>query len=121
MEDAHLLGCETVQIFSKSPRTGAASPLNDETLESFKNLRRKYSIAPLAVHASYLINLASPNSYLRKKSIEALVEELERAQSYGADYLVAHVGSSSSESDRERVLRRVATAARQALKNGFLA
>ena len=44
-------------------------------------------------HAMYLINLASPNPNFQKKSREALKAELERAEGYGLQYVVTHVGS----------------------------
>ena len=55
--------------------------------------RQRYDLTPLVIHDSYLINLASDDSVLRARSIDALTGELERAILIGADYLVAHPGN----------------------------
>jgi deoxyribonuclease-4 len=60
-------------------------------------------------HAMYLINLASPNPNFQKKSREALIAELERAEVYGCDYVVTHVGSHMGEGAQAGIDRVVAT------------
>jgi deoxyribonuclease-4 len=87
------LGANTFQIFSASPRmwrTKAPDPLKIELL----NIQREqHDLYPLAIHDSYLINLAAPPSVIREKSIDGFRGELERALLIGADYLVAHPGN----------------------------
>jgi len=58
--------------------------------------RAKADLKPLVIHDSYLINLASPPSEIREKSIAAFTGELERAILIGAEYLVAHPGNYKS-------------------------
>jgi deoxyribonuclease-4 len=116
VEHARSLGCDTMQIFSRSPRGWVARPLETQEIEAFQNARSRAGIGPLAVHASYLINLASPNPMLHRRSITALVEELRRADRLGADYLVVHVGSDSAHHETE-ALPRMARALRRVLKD----
>jgi len=64
-----------------------------EQVKALRQLREKHDLRPLAVHDSYLINLAAPPSVIREKSIEAFRGELERALVIGAEYLVTHPGN----------------------------
>ena len=64
-----------------------------EQIRELKRLRERHDLTPLAIHDSYLINLAAPPSIIREKSIEAFRGELERALLIGADYLVTHPGN----------------------------
>jgi deoxyribonuclease-4 len=90
---AHALGCDTVQIFSRNPRGWQARPLADDEVETFKRVRAETNIAPVVIHANYLINLAAADEVIREKSIASFREEVERGIRLGADYLVVHPGS----------------------------
>ena len=87
------LNCDAVQIFSRNPRGWQARPLAVEEIETFKRFRRATKIAPVVVHANYLINLAAADEIIRAKSVASFREEAERAIALGADYLVVHPGS----------------------------
>jgi deoxyribonuclease-4 len=97
LERAKALGCNTVQIFSHNPRGWLVKPISGEDISKFKSLRSELDITPVYIHTSYLINMASRDKVLRKKSISMLVEEMERADMIGADYVVLHAGSASGE------------------------
>ena len=94
---AHELGCNTVQIFSHSPRRWSVTPLPKENIKMFKELRSKFSISPVFIHASYLINLATQDMDLLHRSEELLAVELFRADEIQADYVVLHTGSASRD------------------------
>ena len=64
-----------------------------QAVKRLKYERERHDLTPLAVHDSYLINLAAPPSVIREKSIDGFRGELERALIIGADYLVAHPGN----------------------------
>jgi deoxyribonuclease-4 len=87
------LRCDTVQIFSRNPRGWKAKELAGEEVETFKRVRRETGIAPVVIHANYLINLAAADEVIREKSIASFREEVERGLLLGADYLVVHPGS----------------------------
>ena len=70
----------------------AKSP-DPECVRRLKDLREKHDLRPLAIHDSYLINLAAPPSIVREKSIDAFRFEIERALIIGAEYLVTHPGN----------------------------
>lgn len=111
-ERAISLGCTAMQIFSRSPRAWASPALAPEEIRRFKRLRADAAIEPLAVHASYLINLASADPSLRRRSVHALASELDRAAEIGAEYLVVHVGSASGRPVDEGI-REVAVSLRE--------
>jgi deoxyribonuclease-4 len=90
---AKSLRCDTVQIFSRNPRGWKAKELSGEEVETFKRVRRETGIAPVVIHANYLINLAAADEVVREKSIASFREEVERGLVLGADYLVVHPGS----------------------------
>lgn len=87
------LGANCLQIFSSSPRMWAAPMPRAAEVAEMKRLRAQHDIAPLVIHDSYLINLASVDPVIRAKSIHAFRGEVERAVIIGAEYLVAHPGS----------------------------
>lgn len=96
-ERAAEIGCQTLQIFTSSPRQWRA-PAADASLGTvWQRMRRKHHLTPLVVHANYLINVAAENAELQDRSRAALRGELERAAAIGADYLVLHPGSGTRE------------------------
>jgi deoxyribonuclease-4 len=99
-ERAYRLGCNTLQIFSSSPRQWSPYELSRPLCEEMLRLRTQYDLRPLVIHTNYLVNLASTNPLFLKKSIEAFRGEVERALAVCADYLVLHPGSFRG-SDRE--------------------
>jgi len=87
------LGCESLQIFTKSASQWRGKAIDPESAAQFKKTRTGLKITPIAAHNSYLINLATPDDALWTKSAEALREELERADLLGLDFLVMHPGA----------------------------
>jgi deoxyribonuclease-4 len=87
------IGCDAVQLFSRNPRGWMAKPLTKETVALFRRTLKETKIAPVLIHANYLINLSAPDEILLLKSIESFREEVERALALGVDYLVVHPGS----------------------------
>ena len=106
---AYRLGCNTLQIFSSSPRQWAPYALTELQCEEMSRLRAKYDLKPLVIHTNYLVNLASTTSQFLKNSIEAFRGEVERALAVCADYLVLHPGSFRG-SNREAGLLQTAAA-----------
>ena len=93
LDRAKDLGCNAMQIFSRNPRGWQISKLIKSDVDEFRRLKAKYDISPVVVHIPYLINLSTPDDKLYKKSIEAYIEDLRRADMLGAEYFVTHIGS----------------------------
>lgn len=108
-ERAWRLGCNTLQIFSSSPRQWAQYELSVPQCAEMSRLREKYDLKPLVIHTNYLVNLASTTPLFLRKSIEAFRGEVERALNLCAEYLVLHPGSFRGV-DREAGLLQTAAA-----------
>ena len=97
IERGAAIGCSAIQIFDKSNNQWAARSLGDEEVARFKAARARTGIDPVVAHASYLINLCSPDDALYRKSIDSVVEELERCDRLGVEWLVVHPGGHMGE------------------------
>lgn len=107
VEAAHAVGCDCVQLFTKNNNQWAAKPLTDKDASAFQAALAERGISHPISHNSYLINLASPDDELWKKSIDAMVVELLRAEQLGIPFVVAHPGAFTTSSE-EAGLKRVA-------------
>jgi deoxyribonuclease IV len=113
-ERAYRLGANTFQIFSSSPRQWQPYSLAPAQCEAMRGLREKYGVGPMAIHSSYLVNMASATPEFHRKSVKAFRGELERALALCAEYLVLHPGSfrgRSREEGLELVAQSIAEAA----------
>ena len=108
-ERAEALGCECMQVFVKNQVQWEAPPLTDAQVRAWRRAARPGGVSPVIAHAAYLVNLASDDAALWRRSIEAFVGEMERCGRLGIDWLVVHPGSRGQQSDAEGV-RRVAEA-----------
>ncbi|MBN2539360.1 MAG: deoxyribonuclease IV [Deltaproteobacteria bacterium] len=88
----HALGCTTIQLFTKTSNQWKERVLEESEIQLFREVRTKAGIEPVISHASYLINLASPDGELYTKSLDAMVHEIRRCEQLGIDYLVVHPG-----------------------------
>jgi deoxyribonuclease-4 len=102
-------GCATVQLFTKNSNQWLAKDFTDDEVALFRRTLRKARLRLPTAHDSYLINLASPNEALYRKSVEAFIVEMQRAERLGLRYLVMHPGSPVG-TDEEEGLCRVARA-----------
>jgi len=114
-ERALALGCETVQVFSRSPRMWRAQLIEPEDALAFRSRLAERSIAPVFVHTPYLLNLGSADRALADKSARVLAEELQRAEALGAGFVVTHLGGAPGPTDR--VLKRIARRLEAALRH----
>lgn len=100
------IGCTTIQLFTKSNRQWNAQPLTQEQIDLFKTTYKEYEVDPVVAHATYLINIASPDPKIMHASMSALAFELDRCQSIDIPYLILHPGSYTS-GNREEGLARI--------------
>ncbi len=103
------VGCDTIQIFTKSNRQWRAKRLSNQEVDAFKANLAATGIGPVVAHDCYLVNLAAPRRPLWNKSVAAFRIELERAERLGIPYLVTHPGSHAGAGEGEGI-RRVAEA-----------
>jgi deoxyribonuclease-4 len=117
LDSAAKLGANALQIFSSSPRMWprGGSRIAEADAARFRGRRAELGLGPLVIHDNYLINLASPDRVMRTRSIQAFHDELVRAVSLGADFLVAHPGSCLG-TDVDQAVAEIAQGMRHAAK-----
>ena len=98
---AMLHGCEALQIFTKNANQWRAQPLPADEIRRFRELADQSDLTPIVSHASYLINLATAAPGLRQQSIDAFVDELDRADALGLLGVVIHPGTCTSGTEDE--------------------
>lgn len=108
------LGCEAFQIFARNPNRWRSRPLDPAEVRRFRERVAAARIAPVVSHASYLVNLAAATDPLRRASIDALLDELDRAEALGLDGVVLHPGTAVPGEPEKHALDRLARAIREA-------
>jgi deoxyribonuclease IV len=106
IEAARYQGCEAVQLFVSNPQ-GWADPLPRADAEAFLEGSRELGLAPVVVHAKYLINLSSRDEALRERSVRSLALELVAAGAVGAELVVVHAGSHGGDGEAKGMARLV--------------
>jgi len=110
VEAAARVGARSFGLFLRPQRTWKAPPLRPGVADQFQALCAQHSFPPHLIlpHGSYLLNLASPNSELREKSISMLTEEMVRCQQLGLTLFNIHPGSTCGKISRQEGIRLVA-------------
>jgi deoxyribonuclease IV len=98
VEIAQSCGCDCVQLFTKNNNQWVGKAISDEDTAKFQLSLKDLKIDHPIAHNSYLINMGSPDAVLWKKSIDAFIIELMRADQLGIPYVVAHPGAFTTSS-----------------------
>ena len=99
------VGCDTIQIFVKTPNRWVSKPLAEENIIAFREAVAETGIWPVFAHSLYLINMATPDDVLWRKSLDALVDDLERCEQLDLPGLVIHPGSHMGSGEEAGVAR----------------
>lgn len=86
-------GCESLQMWTRNSRQWQAAPLEPSEIARFREVHHEQALRPLVAHASYLINIASPKPDLYRRSVDTLIDEVQRCEQLHLDYLVLHPGA----------------------------
>lgn len=87
------LGCECMQIFTRSPQGGKAPELTEEVIAKFKKQIKDYAVKNTVIHTPYYVNFASSNNRIRYGSVSVVRDELERGSLLSAKYVMTHLGT----------------------------
>jgi deoxyribonuclease-4 len=109
------IGCACLQLFTKQPSRWAEPVLEDVTAEAFGREREAHGVRTAVAHDSYLINLASPDPTLWKRSLQSFENELRRSTRLGLDFVVTHPGN-ATDGDLETGVARNAEGLTRALE-----
>lgn len=104
-EKAHNTGCHCVQLFTKNNNQWRAKAITPSEAERFHATMAELGIKWSLAHDSYLINLASPDQTLWRRSIDAFIEELHRAAILGIPDVVTHPGAYTSSTEAAGIRR----------------
>jgi deoxyribonuclease-4 len=115
-ENAEKIGASCIQIFGASPRMWTAKLPKTADLEKFFKEQKRTKIKKVFLHASYLVNIATPDKELYEKSIKSLTDHLKIAEELKAEGLIYHIGSTKGSSLEESE-KRVAEGMNAVLKN----
>ncbi|MFM9026717.1 MAG: deoxyribonuclease IV, partial [Bacteroidota bacterium] len=99
--EATELGIDTFQIFTQNQRQWINKRYDQETISAFKTAWKNSSVKTVFSHCSYLLNLASEDEVLQKKSIDALIGELQRCNDLGLSFCVLHPGAAKGQSEKD--------------------
>jgi deoxyribonuclease-4 len=105
IERAMEIGCTTMQLFVKNNNQWKGKPLSDEDVSTYKELRSKSTLGPIAAHDTYLINLCAVDPDILTKSRLALKDEFDRCERLGIDYLNFHPGSHMGAGESDGIRR----------------
>jgi deoxyribonuclease-4 len=90
-------GCESIQIFNQSPRMWRPTKYGEQDFAAFREAMAASKVEAVIIHAVYLINCASTDKELRKKSRDSLTHALRIGDAIGAAGVVLHPGSQKDE------------------------
>lgn len=98
-------GCEAMQVFNQSPRMWRPTRWKPDDVAEFLELRKSSPIKSVVIHAVYLINPATKDREMRKKSADSLIHALRMGDEIKADGVVVHPGSTVGEPHDEALPR----------------
>lgn len=115
VDRAEEIGADALQLFVQSPRAWRFPAHAPDDVARFRERRREIGLGAVAVHAIYLVNLASPNDEMYEKSVATMRSTVDVACELEADAVVFHVGSHLG-SGLDAALQRVVPAIEQVLE-----
>ncbi len=93
VERAHRIGAAALQVFTDNPSSWHRREVLPDDLPAYRERLAAHAIGPVAIHASYLVNLAGPDEDFYEKSVALLSSELAVAPAFGASFVNVHIGS----------------------------
>ncbi len=115
IDGAEGMGADVVQLFVQSPRAWRFPNHDPESIERFRERRTEVGLGGVLVHALYLVNLATPDRTMYRKSVDTMRSTMDAACAIEADGVVVHIGSHLG-AGFARGLRRIVPALRQVLE-----
>jgi deoxyribonuclease-4 len=114
VERAEELGCETMQVFNQSPRMWRPTSYGPDDFAAFRERFARSPVQSVFIHAVYLINVASDDAEVRRKSLTSLTHALSVGDAIGADGVIVHPGSGKGAAV-EKTMKLIGDAFRRAL------
>lgn len=97
------LGCEAMQIFTRSPQGGKAPEITKALAQKFRFQVSSFKLRQIYIHTPYYINLPSLDNKIRYSSSKVIREELERGSLIEAKYVMTHLGSARKMEQKDAI------------------
>lgn len=107
-------GCDAIQIFNQNPRTWRPTQHREDDVAAFRELMANGPLDVIVIHAVYLINAASKDPEIRRKSLDSMIHAMRTGDRIGAGGVVLHPGSAVGE-PKEEAIARIVEAVEEAL------
>src|ERR1700730_5615425 len=107
-------GCQAIQIFNQSPRMWRPTAYGEDDFAEFRAAIDDSPIEAVLIHAVYLLNCASEDREIRKKSLASLIQSLRVGAGIGAVGVVLHPGS-AKKGDVGEAIKRAGAVIKEAL------
>ena len=105
IERGEALGARSIQIFNQNPRAWKPTVYSEEQVDGFREAMAASEIDALLIHAVYLLNSASEDREIRKKTLTSLIASLDAGAALGATAVVLHPGSAKDGDVGEAIAR----------------
>ena len=115
IENAEAIGADAIQIFGASPRQWHVAFPDKDAITRYHTALEKSRVQGVYLHAPYLVNLASTDEAMLKKSVRTLADHLKIANMIGANGLIFHLGS-GKESPKDEAIKKATAAMQEVLK-----
>jgi deoxyribonuclease-4 len=97
--------CQAIQIFNQSPRMWRPTAYDHEDFKAFRSALRGTEIKAVLIHAVYLLNCASEDREIRRKTLASLIQSLSVGRGIGAAGVVLHAGSAKKGDVPKAIVR----------------
>jgi len=97
--------CQAIQIFNQSPRMWRPTAYGEEDFAAMRAALRDSPVKAVLIHAVYLLNCASADRTIARKSLTSLIHSLRIGDAVGAHAVVLHPGSAKTGSVRPAIRR----------------
>lgn len=102
-ERAGKIGINTMQIFTKNQNRWQQAPAPESEVRRWAELAKAGTVTPVVSHAAYLINLGTSDPLLWERSVNALIDELQRAEQLDLLGAVLHPGAHMGAGEEEGI------------------
>lgn len=92
-EEAHQIGANTFQFFTRNPRGGSAKAIDENDIAEFKKTAQEYGIDVILAHAPYTLNCCSDKPDVREFAINTMKDDLKRMEYTPNQFYNFHPGS----------------------------
>jgi deoxyribonuclease-4 len=115
VERGEEVGADSIQVFNQSPRMWKPTRYTEEDFTAFREAMKGSRVKAVVIHAVYLVNCATDEVEMRRKSLNSLVHSLWIGDGIGASGVVLHPGAAKGKPLRGS-MRRASTVIKEALK-----